>query len=48
MVDVMDGDDHGGAFADSVAADDVVLDTLARNNPHRGEVPLRFLQAAAG
>src|SRR6185312_16421036 len=48
VVNVVDRDENGGAAADVMAADDVVFDGPPREDPHRREVTLRFLQACGG
>lgn len=48
VVNVVNRDDDGGAAANSVSVDDVIIDGLARDYPHRREVALRFLQARGG
>ena len=48
VVDVVDRDDHRGAGTDVVPVDDVVLDRLPGDDPHRREVALRLLDARRG
>ena len=48
VVDLVDRDQHRRARTDVVPVDDVVLDRLTPDHPHRREVALRFLDAGGG